>query len=153
MPTPAARLAAAGFTVPKAAAPLASYVPAVHSARHVFTAGQLPFVDGKLPKTGKVGAEVTPEEAHELAQISGLNVIAAVESALGDLSSVIRVVKLTVFVASAPDFTGQPQVANGASDLMALAFGEAGIHARSAVGVTVLPMDAPVEVEAIFEIA
>ena len=152
MPTPRDRLQAAGLTVPTVAAPLASYVPAIQSGRHIYTAGQLPFVDGVLPITGKVGAEVSLEQAIDLARISGLNVIAAVESLLGDLSTVLQVVKLTVFVASDPAFTDQPKVANGASDLMKLAFNDAGIHARSAVGVTSLPLDAPVEIEAIFEV-
>ncbi|GAA3537744.1 LysR family transcriptional regulator [Aeromicrobium flavum] len=146
------RLASLGLTVPDVAAPVASYVPAVRSGAHVYTSGQLPFVDGVLPGTGKVGAEVTPEDAQEYAKLCALNVIAAINSIV-DLDSVVRVVKLTVFVASAPDFTGQPAVANGASDLIAAAFGAAGSHARSAVGVAVLPLDTPVEVDAIVEVA
>ena len=146
------RLAALGLTVPTVVPPLAAYVPAVVSGRYVFTAGQLPFVDGTLPDTGKVGADVTPERAAELAAISALNMLAAVKSVV-DLDRVVRVVKVVGFVASAPDFTGQPAVINGASNLLREAFGDAGIHARSAVGVASLPMDAPVEVEMIVEIA
>lgn len=145
------RLADAGIALPEVSAPVASYIPAVRSGGHVFTAGQLPFVDGALPLTGKVGVDVTAEQAGQAARQAALNAIAALGSEV-DLDAVRRIVKLTVFVASAPDFTGQPQVANGASDLMALAFGDAGVHARSAVGVSVLPLDAPVEVELIAEV-
>lgn len=145
------RLASMGLTVPEVAAPVASYVPALRSGSHVYTSGQLPFVDGVLPGTGKVGAEVSPEDAQEYARRCALNVIAAIGSVV-DLDSVVRVVKLTVFVASDPSFTGQPAVANGASDLIAAAFGAAGSHARSAVGVAVLPLDTPVEVDAIVEV-
>jgi enamine deaminase RidA (YjgF/YER057c/UK114 family) len=113
----------------------------------VFTSGQLPMVDGKLPAAGKVGAEVSAEEAHRLARVCALNALAAVQSVTGDLDNVARVVKVTGFVASAPDFTGQPAVVNGASELLGEVFGEKGVHARSAVGVAVLPLDAPVEVE------
>jgi enamine deaminase RidA (YjgF/YER057c/UK114 family) len=146
------RLAALGLTVPTVVPPLAAYVPAIVSGNYVFTAGQLPFVDGVLPDTGKVGSDVTPERAAELAAISALNMLAAVKSVV-DLDSVVRVVKVVGFVASAPDFTGQPLVINGASNLLKEAFGDAGIHARSAVGVVALPMDAPVEIEMIVEIA
>lgn len=146
------RLAALGLTVHDVIPPVASYVPAVRTGRYVYTAGQLPFVDGALPATGKVGAEVTPERAAELAAVCALNAIAAVKSVV-DLDSVVRVVKVTGFVASAPDFTGQPGVMNGASNLLLQAFGELGTHARSAVGVAVLPLDAPVEVEIVVEIA
>lgn len=146
------RLASMGISVPEVAAPVASYVPALRSGSHVYTSGQLPFVDGVLPGTGKVGAEVSPEDAQEYARLCALNVIAAIASVV-DLDSVVRVVKLNVFVASAPDFTGQPAVANGASDLMASAFGAAGSHTRSAVGVAVLPMDTPVEIDAVVEVA
>ncbi|MCD9154301.1 RidA family protein [Aeromicrobium duanguangcaii] len=146
------RLASMGLTVPDVAAPVASYVPALRSGSHIFTSGQLPFVDGALPAVGKVGAEVSPEDAQELARLCGLNVIAAINS-IADLDQVVRVVKVTVFVASAPDFTGQPGVANGASDLLAAAFGAAGSHTRSAVGVAVLPLNSPVEVDAIVEVA
>lgn len=152
MATVEERLAAMGLTVHEVVPPVASYVPAVISGRHVFTAGQLPFIDGVLPKTGKVGAEVTPEEAAELAATCALNAIAAIKS-VSLLEEVTRVVKMTCFVASAPDFTGQPAVANGASNLLLEAFGDIGAHARSAVGVAVLPLDAPVEVELIVELA
>jgi enamine deaminase RidA (YjgF/YER057c/UK114 family) len=133
------------------AAPLASYVPAVRSASLVLTAGQLPFVDGALPESGKVGADVSPQRAGELARICALNALAAVHELVG-LDAVLRVVKVVGYVASAPDFTGQPAVVNGASDLLAEVFGDAGRHARSAVGVAVLPLDAPVEVELIVEV-
>lgn len=145
------RLAEAGIALPEVAVPVANYIPAVRSRGYVFTAGQLPFVDGALPVTGKVGSEVTLEQASQAARQAALNAVAAIGSVV-DLDEVRRVVKLTVFVASAPDFTSQPQVANGASDLVALAFGDAGVHARSAVGVSVLPLDAPVEVEAVVEL-
>ncbi|WP_327678526.1 RidA family protein [Kitasatospora sp. NBC_00458] len=141
------KLAELGLTLPPVAAPVAAYVPAVRSGEFVFTSGQLPMVGGKLLNTGKVGAEITPEEAKELAQICALNGLAAVKSVIGDLDLVEQVVKVVGFVASAPDFTGQPGVINGASELLGKVLGEAGVHARSAVGVTVLPLDAPVEVE------
>jgi enamine deaminase RidA (YjgF/YER057c/UK114 family) len=152
MPTVEERLAAMGLTVHEVVPPVAAYVPAVVSGRYVYTSGQLPFVDGVLPATGKVGAEVTPEQATELAAICALNAIAAIKS-VALLESVVRVVKVVGFVASAPDFTGQPGVINGASNLLLEAFGDFGAHARSAVGVAVLPMDAPVEVELIVELA
>lgn len=142
-----ARLAELGITLPEVAAPAGAYVPAVRSGRYVYTAGQVPFVDGKLPLAGKVGAEVTPERAKELARTCALNALAAVASVAGGLDRVARVVKVTGFVASAPDFTGQPGVLNGASELLGEVFGDKGVHARSAVGVAVLPLDAPVEVE------
>ena len=141
------RLAAIGLVLPEVAAPAGAYVPAVRSGSYVFTAGQVPLVDGKLGVTGKVGAEVSPEEAHDQARVCALNALAAVKSVVGDLDKVARVVKVTGFVASAPGFSGQPGVVNGASDLLREALGEAGVHARSAVGVAVLPLDAPVEVE------
>lgn len=146
------RLAALGLALPEVAAPVAAYVPAVRSGAYVYTSGQLPFIDGKLPRTGKVGAEVSVEEAAELARTCALNAIAAAKSAIGDLDRVVRVVKVVGFVASAPDFTAQPQVMNGASNLLKEAFGEAGSHARSAVGVAVLPLDSPVEVEIVVEV-
>lgn len=145
------RLAGLGLEVPTVPAPVAVYVPAVRTGSYVFTSGQLPLRDGQLLLTGKVGGEVSAEEAYDCAKQSALNAIAAVKS-LVDLDTVVRVVKATVFVASTPDFTGQPAVANGASELFGAAFGEAGKHARSAVGVPVLPLDAPVEVELIVEI-
>jgi enamine deaminase RidA (YjgF/YER057c/UK114 family) len=152
MPTVEERLAAMGLTVHEVVPPVAAYVPAVVTGSYVYTSGQLPFVDGALPDTGKVGAEVSPERAAELAAICALNAIAAVKS-VALLESVVRVVKVTCFVASAPGFTGQPAVANGASNLLLEAFGDLGAHARSAVGVAVLPLDAPVEVELIVELA
>lgn len=152
MSTVEERLAALGLTVHDVVPPVAAYVPAVRSGYYVYTSGQLPFVDGVLPETGKVGADVTPERAHELAAICALNAIAAVKSVV-PLSSVRRVVKVVGFVASAPEFTGQPGVINGASTLLLEAFGELGAHARSAVGVAVLPLDAPVEVEMIVEVS
>jgi enamine deaminase RidA (YjgF/YER057c/UK114 family) len=148
-----ARLAELGLTVPDVVPPVAAYVPAVRSGNQVFTAGQLPMRDGALITTGKVGDGVTPEQAAECARQCALNAIAAVKSVVGDLEKVVRVVKVVAFVASTPDFTGQPGVANGASELLAAAFGDAGIHARSAVGVPVLPLDAPVEVEILVEVA
>lgn len=148
-----ARLADLGLTVPDVVPPVAAYVPAVRSGNQVFTAGQLPMRDGALITTGKVGDGVTPEQAAECARQCALNAIAAVKSVIGDLEKVVRVVKVVAFVASTPDFTGQPGVANGASELLAAAFGDAGIHARSAVGVPVLPLDAPVEVEILVEVA
>jgi enamine deaminase RidA (YjgF/YER057c/UK114 family) len=149
---PAERLAALGLTLPPVVTPLAAYVPAVRSGTLVYTAGQLPVVEGQLLSTGKVGAEVGAAEAAALARTCALNALAAAASVAGGLSSIVRVVKLTGFVASAPDFTGQPQVVNGASELLLEVFGEAGRHARSAVGTAVLPLDAPVEVELIVEV-
>jgi enamine deaminase RidA (YjgF/YER057c/UK114 family) len=140
-----------GLELPAVATPAGAYVPAVISGNLVFTAGQIPLVDGKLMATGKVGAEITPEFAKEIAQRCALNAIAAVKGVLGDLSRVKRVVKVVGFVASVPEFTGQPGVINGASELLGAVFGDAGLHARSAVGVAVLPLDAPVEVELIVE--
>lgn len=145
------RLAALGLAVPPVPAPVAVYVPAVRTGSYVYTSGQLPLRDGQLIMTGKVGGEVSAEEAYDCARQCALNAIAAVSSQV-DLDSVVRVVKATVFVASTPDFTGQPGVANGASELFGAAFGEAGTHARSAVGVPVLPLDAPAEVELIVEV-
>ena len=144
------RLAELGLTVPEVAKPVAAYVPAIQDGRRIYTSGQLPMVSGSLAETGKVGegeGMVSPERAAELAQICALNAIAAVKGLVGDLDKVTQVVKLVGFVASDPAFTGQPGVINGASELMGKAFGDAGIHARSAVGVAVLPLDAPVEVE------
>ncbi|MDO8307059.1 MAG: RidA family protein [Actinomycetota bacterium] len=152
MATVEERLAALGLTVHEVVPPVAAYMPAVVSGHYVYTSGQLPFVDGKLEATGKVGADVTPERATELAAVCALNAIAAIKSVV-PLESVVRVVKVVGFVASAPGFTGQPGVINGASNLLLEAFGEAGAHARSAVGVAVLPLDAPVEVELIVEVA
>jgi enamine deaminase RidA (YjgF/YER057c/UK114 family) len=145
------RLAELGIELPAVVAPLASYLPAVRSGQYVFTSGQLPMIDGALPATGKVGAEVLPEDAAHYARICALNALAAVHALVG-IDSVVRVVKVVGYVASSPDFTGQPAVVNGASTLLGEVFGEAGAHARSAVGVTALPLDAPVEVELIVEV-
>ncbi|MFJ4123018.1 RidA family protein [[Kitasatospora] papulosa] len=142
-----AKLAELGLTLPDVVPPLASYQPAVRSGVYVYTSGQLPVVDGKLAVTGKVGAEVTADEAKELAKTCALNALAAVKSVAGDLDRIARVVKVVGFVASASDFTGQPGVVNGASELLGAVLGDKGVHARSAVGVAVLPLDAPVEVE------
>jgi len=150
--TPEARLAELGLTLPDVVPPVAAYVPAVRSGDHVYTSGQLPMVEGKLPRTGKVGAEVSAEEAKELARICALNALAAVKSQIGDLSKIVRIVKVVGFVASDPGFSGQPGVINGASELLVEVLGEAGRHARSAVGVAVLPLDSPVEVELIAEV-
>lgn len=153
MSTPEERLVELGLTLPGVVAPLASYVPAVRSGSHVWTSGQLPMVEGAMAVTGKVGAEVEPEQATELARTCALNALAAIKAELGELSAVRRVVKVVGFVASAPDFTGQPGVVNGASELLGEVFGDAGRHARSAVGVAALPLDAPVEVEVVVEVA
>lgn len=147
------RLAELGIELPVVAAPAGAYIPAVATGSLVHTAGQLPFVDGALPATGKVGVDVTADAAAGYARRSALNALAAAAAAIGSIDRVTRVVKATVFVASAPDFTAQPVVANGASGLLLDVFGEAGRHARSAVGVAVLPLDSPVEVELILEFA
>jgi len=149
MTGPEERLAEMGLAVPEVAAPVAAYIPAVRSGQHVFTSGQLPLRAGELIATGKVGSEVTEEEAYACAQQCALNAVAAVKAEVGDLSLVRRVVKVVVFVASAPGFVRQPQVGNGASELFGSVFGEAGRHARSAVGVAALPLDAPGEVEVV----
>lgn len=147
------RLAELGLTVPTTSKPVAAYIPAVASGNLVYTSGQLPMVDGALPMTGKVGAEVDADAAKQLARTCVLNGLAAARSAIGSLDRITRVVKVVGFVASDPAFTGQPGVINGASELLAEIFGESGQHARSAVGVAVLPLDAPVEVEFVFEFA
>ena len=152
MTSPEERLAELGLAVPEVAKPVAAYVPAVVSGDLVVTSGQLPMRSGELMVTGKVGGEVSAEEATLCAQQCALNAIAAVKSVIGDLGRVAQVVKVVAFIASTPDFTGQPQVANGASELLGTVFGDAGVHARSAVGVPVLPLDAPVEVEIIAEV-
>lgn len=152
MPSPEERLSELGLAVPEVAKPVAAYVPAIQTGNYVYTSGQLPMRDGQLMLTGKVGSDVSPEQAVECAQQCGLNALAAVKSVVGDLAQVQRVVKVVAFVASAPDFTGQPVVANGVSELLGQVFGESGQHARSAVGVPVLPLDAPVEVELIVEV-
>ena len=146
------RLADLGITLPEAAAPLAAYVPAVRTGNFVYTSGQLPIRDGELLATGKVGAEIDPEQGNELARVCGLNALAAVHALVG-IDAVVKVVKVVGFVASAPGFNGQPGVVNGASELFGEIFGEAGAHARSAVGVSELPRNAPVEVEITVEVA
>lgn len=147
------RLAELGLVVPEGSKPVAAYIPAVVTGNLVFTSGQLPMVDGALPKTGKVGAEVAPEDAKALARNCVLNGLAAARSAIGSLDRITRVVKVVGFVASDPSFTSQSIVINGASELLGEIFGEQGQHARSAVGVAALPLDAPVEVEFVFEFA
>ena len=147
------RLSELGLTVPEVVPPVAAYVPVVREGDLVFTSGQLPMVDGSLAATGKVGAEVDAETAKSLAETCALNAIAAIKSEIGDLDTVTRVVKVVGFVASAPGFTAQPKVVNGASELLGEIFGEAGKHARSAVGVAELPLGLPVEVELVVEVA
>jgi enamine deaminase RidA (YjgF/YER057c/UK114 family) len=149
----AARMAELGLQLPAVAKPVAAYVPAVVTGNLVFTSGQLPFVDGSLFATGKVGTDIGPEDAAGLARQCALNALAAAAEAIGSLDRVTRVVKVVVFVNSARGFTGQPAVANGGSELLGEIFGEAGRHARSAVGVAELPLDAPVELELILEFA
>ena len=145
------RIAEMGIALPAAAAPAANYVPFMRSGNLLFTAGQLPLRDGKLASTGLVGADLDVAAGQDAARQCAINILAQAKAALGSLDSVARIVKITVFVASAPGFTQQHLVANGASDLLAEVFGEAGQHARSAVGVASLPLDAPVEIEAIIE--
>ena len=145
------RLAELGLELPEVATPAGAYVPAVISGNLVFTAGQIPLVDGKLMAEGRLGAEISAEEGKQIAQRCALNAIAAVKSVLGDLERVKKVVKVVGFVASTPEFTAQPSVVNGASELLQAVFGDKGIHARSAVGVAVLPLNSPVEVELIVE--
>jgi enamine deaminase RidA (YjgF/YER057c/UK114 family) len=154
------RLAELGLTLPEVAAPVAAYVPAVITGSHVYTSGQLPFINGKLEATGKVstGTEgtsdeptVSPDAAKAYAAVCAVNALAAVKSVIGDLDRITRIVKVVGFVSSDPSFTGQPGVINGASELLGKVFGDAGQHARSAVGVSVLPLDSPVEVELIAE--
>ena len=152
MSTPEERLAELGLGIPEVAKPAAAYVPTVRTGNLVLTSGQLPMREGQLIATGKVGGEVSEEEAVECARQCALNALAAIRAELGSLSQIKRIVKVVAFVASTPDFTGQPQVANGVSNLLGEVFGEAGQHARSAVGVPVLPLDAPVEVEFMVEV-
>ena len=152
MSTPEQRLEELGLTVPGVAKPVAAYIPAIRSGNHVYTSGQLPMRDGQLIQAGKVGGEVTQEEAVECARQCALNALAAIKAEVGELSAVKQVVKVVAFVASTPDFTGQPLVANGVSELLGEVFGDAGRHARSAVGVAALPLDAPVEVELLVEV-
>ena len=147
------RLVELGITLPAVVAPVAAYIPAVVSGNLVYTSGQLPMVDGVLPETGKLGADVSAERGKELARQCALNALAAVGSVIGSLDRITRIVKVVGFVASDPAFTGQPGVINGASEVLGEIFGDAGVHARSAVGVAVLPLDSPVEVELIVEFA
>ncbi len=151
MTAPLQQLAELGIVLPTVVPPLAAYVPAVRSGSLVFTAGQLPMADGRMAATGKVGAGVTVEQATALARTSALNGLAAIHALVG-LDSVVRVVKVVGYVASAPEFTGQPAVINGASELLGQVFGDAGAHARSAVGVACLPLDAAVEIELVVEV-
>ncbi|MET4640171.1 RidA family protein [Mycetocola sp. 2940] len=147
------RLAELRLTLPTVAPPVAAYVPAVVHGNLVYTSGQLPFIDGALPAAGKVGASVSAEDAQGYAATCALNALAAVESVIGSLDRVTQIVKVTGFVASDPSFTGQPGVINGASTLLGEIFGDSGVHARSAVGVAVLPLDSPVEVELVVAFA
>lgn len=150
------RLAELGITLPEVAAPVAAYVPAVQTGNYIYTSGQLPFVEGKLPATGKVGEGeglVSADDAAAYARTCALNALAAVRSVTGSLDAVTRIVKVVGFVASDPSFTGQPAVINGASSVLGEIFGDAGVHARSAVGVAVLPLDSPVELELVVELA
>ena len=152
MSTPEQRLEELGLTVPAVAAPVAAYIPAIRSGNHVYTSGQLPMRDGRVLHTGAVGGVVSQAEAVECARQCALNALAAIKAEVGELAAVKQIVKVVVFVASTPDFTGQPLVANGVSELLGEVFGDAGRHARSAVGVAVLPLHAPVEVELIVEV-
>jgi enamine deaminase RidA (YjgF/YER057c/UK114 family) len=150
--TPEQRLEELGLAVPGVAKPVAAYLPAIRSGNYVYTSGQLPMRDGRLLHTGAVGGVVSEKEAVECARQCALNALAAIKAEVGELASVKQIVKVVVFVASTPDFTGQPLVANGVSELLGEVFGDAGRHARSAVGVAVLPLHAPVEVELIVEV-
>lgn len=152
MSQPESRIADLGLTIPEVVPPVAAYVPTARTGSLVFTAGQVPMQDGSLAAVGKVGDAVSLEQAGQCARVATLNALAAVKAEVGSLDNVTQVVKVVVFVASAPDFTGQPQVANGASELLGDIFADAGRHARSAVGVAALPMDAPVEVEMTVEV-
>ena len=150
-PPPSQRLAELGLSLPAVATPLAAYIPAISSAGQVFTSGQLPTVQGTLVARGKVGAEVSPEEATQAARVAVLNALAAAASEAGGVDNIRRIVRLVVYVAGVPEFTGQPQVANGASELLGEVFGPLGRHVRSAVGMASLPLDAPVELELVVE--
>lgn len=152
MSTPEQRLADLGIVIPAPAKPVASYIPTVRTGNHVYVSGQVGMADGSPVVTGRLGAEVGLEDGVAAARACAVNVIAALKAELGELSRVARVVKLTGFVASAPEFTDQPKVVNGASDLFVEVFGDQGRHARSAIGVAALPLNVPVEVEAIVEV-
>ena len=151
--SPAEQLAALGLTLPPVTAPVAAYIPAVRTGSYVYVSGQLPVVDGKLAATGKVGDAVSAQDAAGMARTCALNALAAAADAAGGLDAIVRIVKVLGFVASAPGFNAQPQVVNGASELFIEVLGDAGRHARSAVGMAVLPLDSPVEVELIAEVA
>ncbi|QYC37951.1 Enamine/imine deaminase [Nonomuraea coxensis DSM 45129] len=151
--TPEQKLTELGLTLPEVVKPVAAYVPAVRTGNLVYTSGQVPIVEGKPAATGKLGAEVSLEQGYEMARICALNGLAALKAEVGDLSKIVRIVKVVVFVASDPSFTDQPKVGNGASELLGEVLGEAGKHARSAVGVAALPLNVPVEVELIAEVA
>ncbi|MGW2145599.1 RidA family protein [Nonomuraea bangladeshensis] len=151
--TPEEKLTELGLTLPEVVKPVAAYVPAVRTGNLVYTSGQVPIVDGKPAGTGKLGAEVSLEQGYEMARICALNALAALKAEVGDLTKIVRIVKVVVFVASDPSFTDQPKVGNGASELLGEVLGEAGKHARSAVGVAALPLNVPVEVELIAEVA
>ncbi len=153
MTTPSQRLATLGLQLPPVAAPVAAYVPATRVGNQIWTSGQLPFRDGALTRTGKVGGGVSLDDAVAAAAVAALNGLAAAAAVAGGLDAITRIVKVVVYVASEPDFTSQPKVANGASELVGAVFGDAGAHIRSAVGVAVLPLDAPVEVELVVEAA
>nr|WP_026214210.1 RidA family protein [Nonomuraea coxensis] len=153
MMTPEQKLTELGLTLPEVVKPVAAYVPAVRTGNLVYTSGQVPIVEGKPAATGKLGAEVSLEQGYEMARICALNGLAALKAEVGDLSKIVRIVKVVVFVASDPSFTDQPKVGNGASELLGEVLGEAGKHARSAVGVAALPLNVPVEVELIAEVA
>lgn len=150
--TPEARLEERELAIPEVAAPVAAYIPAVRTGQYIYTSGQLPVQGGQPIHTGKVGAEVSLEDAQAAARQCTLNALAAIRAITGELSAIKGIVKVTGFVASAPDFTAQPQVINGASELLGEVFGDVGVHARSAVGVAVLPLDVPVEIEMIVEV-
>lgn len=150
--TPSQKLAELGLTLPQVAKPVANYIPALRSGNHVYTSGQIPFKEGKLVVAGRVPTEVSLEKAAEGAAISALNALAAIAGVVGGIDNITRIVRVCVFVNSAPDFTDQPKVANGASDLLGKIFGDAGKHARSAVGASGLPLGASVEVELIAEV-
>lgn len=151
--TPEQKLAELGIELPEVAAPVAAYIPTRRQGNLVYTSGQVPFVNGELAQTGKVGAEVSLEEGQKLAATCVVNALAAIKAEIGELSAVTGVIKVVGFVSSDPEFYGQAQVINGASELLGQVFGEAGAHARSAVGMAVLPLNAPVEVELVVEVA
>ena len=153
MTKPSEQLAALGITLPAVPAPVAAYLPSVRTGQLVFTAGQLPFVDGVLPSTGKVGRDVTADDASKLARVAALNAVAVVAAEAGGIDNIARIVKVTVYVASDPAFITHSAVANGASDVLVDIFGDAGKHARSTLGMAVLPMDSPVEVEIVAELS